>query len=154
MKKIVIFLLMFAFVGANEDIHSVVYDLTTKDVAKFEKNILKGISVNKAYYEGNLQELKVAVVIHGDAYRYFVKDIKNTIFIKDKKLLAQYPNLKKRIESMFSNYEVEFLMCKAAMKKNNLTAKDIVKFVKLIPNSTIGLINKQNEGYAYIPVRN
>jgi intracellular sulfur oxidation DsrE/DsrF family protein len=153
MKKIVIFLFMAAFAMANEDIHRVVYDLTSKNIAKFEKNILKGVSINKAYYEGNLQELEVTVIIHGGAYRFFVKNIEKTIFNKDKKLVALYPDLKKRVESMFSNYAVEFLMCKAAMKRNKLEPKDIVKFVKLIPNSTIGLIDKQNERYAYIPVR-
>ncbi len=45
-------------------------------------------------------------------------------------------------------------MCGAAMEKNKLQAKDIVSFVKIIPNSTIGLIDKQNEGYAYISVGN
>ena len=39
------------------------------------------------------------------------------------------------------------------MKRNHLKAKDIVKFVKIVPNSTIGLIDKQNEGFAYLPVR-
>ncbi len=43
-------------------------------------------------------------------------------------------------------------MCEVGMKKNKLKEKNIVSFVELIPNSTIGLIDKQNEGYAYIPV--
>jgi len=33
-----------------------------------------------------------------------------------------------------------------------LTKKDVYDFVKIVPNSTIGLIDRQNEGYAYIPV--
>ena len=53
---------------------------------------------------------------------------------------------------MSDTYDVEFLMCGAGMRKHKLEAKDIVKFVKIIPNSTIGLIERQNEGYAYIPV--
>ncbi len=38
------------------------------------------------------------------------------------------------------------------MPKYGLKAKDIVNYVKIIPNSTIGLIDCQNEGYAYIPI--
>ena len=60
--------------------------------------------------------------------------------------------LKKGIASATQTYEIEFLMCEASLPKNKLLEKDIYKFVKMVPNSTIGLIDKQNEGYAYIPV--
>jgi intracellular sulfur oxidation DsrE/DsrF family protein len=153
MKKIVLLLaLLGAVLQANDETARVVYDLTTSNMAKFEKNILKGIAVNKAHYEGNLKELEVVVVIHGGAYRFFVKDINNSVFHTDLKLVKAYPELKKRIASMADTYEVTFLMCKAAMPKHKLNAEDIVQFVTLVPNSTIGLIDKQNEGFAYIPV--
>jgi len=38
------------------------------------------------------------------------------------------------------------------MPKHGLKAENIVSYVKIIPNSTIGLIDRQNEGYAYIPL--
>jgi len=153
MKKILIFLALFGFAQADEDRFKVVYDLTTADVAKFEKNILKGIAVNKTHYENSLKELEATVVIHGGAYRFFVKNLDKSIFKNDAKLQKVYSDLKKRIATMSDTYEVEFLMCGAAMKRNKLEAKDIVEFVKIIPNSTVGLIDRQNEGYAYIPVR-
>jgi len=137
---------------ADDKEMKVVYDLTTKNLAKFEKNILKGVSINKIHYEGQLKELEVAVVIHGGAYRFFVKDLNKSIFRDDKELTDRYMDIKKRIETMSDTYDVEFLMCGAAMSKNKLTKKDIVKFVTIIPNSTIGLIDKQNDEYAYIPV--
>jgi len=152
MKKIVLLIAIFGLTQVNAETMKVVYDLTTSNIAKFEKNILKGIALNKAYYEGNFKELKVAVVIHGEAYRFFVKDIKNTMFNKNTKLVKLYPEFKKRIASMANTYEVKFLMCRAGMSRNHLQEKDIVKFVKLVPNSTIGLIDKQNEGFAYLPV--
>ena len=153
MKKILIFLALFSFAQADDEIARVVFDLTTADVTKFEKNILKGIVAHKTYYESNLKELDTAVVIHGGAYRFFVKDLKSTKFKDDAKLAKVYGDLKKRIAFMSDTYEVQFLMCGAAMKRNGLEAKDIVGFVKILPNSTIGLIDKQNEGFAYIPVR-
>lgn len=153
MKKILILcLLLSGLAHADDATVKVVYDLTTKNVANFEKKILKSVVMNKAYYEGNLKELQVAVVIHGGAYRFFVKDVKNTIYKNDKKLIAVYGDLKKRIATMANTYDVQFLMCASGMKNNKLMEKDIVKFVKIIPNSTIGLIDKQNEGFAYIPV--
>ena len=53
---------------------------------------------------------------------------------------------------MVDTYDVKFLMCKAALGRNKLEEKDIYSFVTMVPNSTMGLIDKQNEGYAYIPI--
>jgi intracellular sulfur oxidation DsrE/DsrF family protein len=153
MQKIfLLFLISTTFILAEEQSAQVVYDLTTKNIKAFERKILKAIVANKSYYESKLKELDVSVVIHGGAYRYFTKDPSTTEYKTDKALLKDYATLKKRIQSMVDTYDVEFFMCGAGMPKHGLTDKDIVKFVKIIPNSTIGLIDKQNEGYAYIPV--
>ncbi len=153
MKRGLVLILLFGIAAAfAEDVHKVVYDLTTGSVKKFERYILKGTVVNKTYYEKKFEELKVTVVIHGEAYRFFVKNINKTKFRKDIKLYNEFDLLKKRIQSLHENYEVEFLMCAAGMPRHKLTATDIVDFVKIIPNSAIGLIDRQNEGYAYIPV--
>lgn len=48
---------------------------------------------------------------------------------------------------MADTYEVAFLMCDAVMPKHGLQAKDMLCYVKIIPNATIGLIDRQNEGY-------
>ena len=152
MKKILLLLLTLSTLMFAETSAKVVYDLTSKNIKAFEKKILKAIVANKAYYEGKLKELDVTVVIHGGAYRYFTVDPSKTEYKTDKTLLANYAELKKRIKSMADTYDVEFLMCGAGMSKHGLKAKDIVSYVKIIPNSTIGLIDRQNEGYAYIPV--
>jgi len=156
MKKIFLILLLAGMhlLQAEERAAKVVYDLTTKDLVKFERNILKGIVVNKAHYESILKELDVTVVIHGGAYRFFTKDPEHSIFKDDAALIKTHKELAKRIESMVKNYDVEFLMCGAAMPRNKLEAKDVYNFIKIIPNSTIGLIDRQNDGYAYIPVGN
>ena len=152
MKRIYLLLAAaLSLLGAEENAQ-VVYDLTTKDLKTFERKILKAIVANKSYYEGKLKELDVTVIIHGGAYRFFTQDPSTTEYKTDKALLANYTELKKRIKSMHDTYDVEFLMCGAGMPKHGLKAKDIVKYVTIIPNSTIGLIDRQNEGYAYIPV--
>jgi len=137
---------------AQDKTAQVVYDLTTTNIETFERKILKAIVANKAHYEASLTELDVVVVIHGDAYKFFTKNPLKSIYKNDKVLTTTYKNLSKRIKSMVENYDVVFLMCKAGMQKRELKSTDIYKFVTIIPNSTIGLIDKQNEGYAYIPV--
>ena len=139
-------------VYAQDEVAKVVYDLTTKDLANFELRVLKGIVANKAHYEGTLRELDITVVIHGGAYRFFTKDPIHSKFKDDKALIETHKTLAKRIASMVKTYDVTFLMCGAGMPKHGLKAEDVYSFVKIIPNSTIGLIDKQNEGYAYIPI--
>ena len=152
MKKTLLLLLTLSTLIFAESSAKVVYDLTTHNIKTFERKILKAIVANKAYYESKLKELDVTVVIHGGAYRYFTVDASKTEYKADKALLADYANLKKHVKSMADTYDVEFLMCGAGMPKHGLKAKDIVKYVTIIPNSTIGLIDRQNEGYAYIPI--
>jgi len=153
MKKFLLLLLStITILLAQDKTAQVVYDLTTNNMETFERKILKAIVANKAHYEASLSELDVVVVIHGDAYKFFTKNPLKSIYKEDKLLIESYKALSKRIKSMVENYDVEFLMCGAGMKKRELKKSDIYKFVTIIPNSTIGLIDKQNEGYAYIPV--
>lgn len=151
-KMICILILCMSILNAQEDSAKIVYDLTTKDLANFELRILKSIVANKAYYESTLRELDVVVVIHGGAYKFFTKDPEHSKFKDDKALISTYKTLAKRIESMVKTYDVEFFICEVGVRKHGLTEKDIYDFVKFIPNSTIGLVDKQNEGYAYVPV--
>lgn len=154
MKKILILLsLTLSFLHAESESIKVVYDLTTSNVTKFEKYILKGIVMNSEHYHSQLKELEVSVVIHGGAYKYFVKDLPATSFKNDTNLSKVYTELKKRVATLADTYDVEFLMCRAGMKKNRLIKKDIVEYVTIIPNASIGLIDKQNEGFAYLPAK-
>lgn len=152
LKMILLFCSMFTILFSDTPSAKVVFDLTTAKIQTFEKKILKAIVANKSYYESDLRELDVTVVIHGGAYRYFTIDPTVSEYKEDTQLVTTYKELAKRIKSMADTYDVVFLMCGAGMPSHGLEPKDIYSFVKIIPNSTIGLIDKQNEGYAYIPV--
>ena len=154
MKKILLLTLTsFTLLFAEESVSAkVVYDLTTKNIPSFEMRILSAIAANKTHYEKSLRELDVTVVIHGGAYRFFTISPSKTDYKDDTALIKAHANIAKRLKTMVDTYDVEFVMCGAGMPKHNLQAKDIFKFVTIIPNSTIGLIDRQNEGYAYIPV--
>lgn len=152
MKKLILFVLMIVTLQADQEVHKVVFDLTAGDLKTFERKLLKGVTAHKTYYEANLQELEVAVVIHGGAYKFFVKEPKNSVFKEDKTLISSYRSLEKRLAFLVDTYEVNFYMCKVGMISNRLEQKDVFDFVSLVPNAAIGLIDKQNEGYAYIPI--
>jgi len=152
MKLLLTLMVLFGSLFADGESKKLVIDLTTANIEAFEKKILSGIVAHKTYYENSLGELEVAVVIHGDAYKFFVKDPSKTLYKDDAKLAKVFENLKTRTQSMSDTYDVEFLMCNAGRKKNKLELDQIAEYVKIVPNATIGLINKQSEGYAYIPV--
>lgn len=152
MRKIVLLLTLIGLLQADEDAVKVVFDLTAGKIQTFERKVLKGIAAHKAHYEGELKELEVAVVIHGGAYKFFLKEPKDSPFNSDKELLKAQPELKKRIAAMADTYEVTFLMCDSGRVSNKLPKEAVYDFVKMVPNAAIGLIDKQHEGFGYIPI--
>ena len=152
MRVFVILLMLLGMLQADEGTVKVVFDLTTSDLQSFERKVLSGIAVHKAHYEGTLKELEVAVVIHGGAYKFFVKETKHPLLKTEKELLEAHETLSKRIASMADTYDVKFLICRSGMRAKKLEEKDIYDFVEIVPTSTIGLIDKQGEGFAYIPI--
>lgn len=152
MKKWLLILVLCGILSAEEGVKQVVFDLKTGSIETFEKKVLQGIAYHKSHYEGKLEKLDVAVVIHGDAYKFFIKDLKKSPYKNDTKLAAAHDQLSKRLATMATAYEVEFLMCEAGMKSNKINTSSLYEFVKLTPNSTIGLIDKQNDHFAYIPI--
>ena len=152
MKKWLLTLALCGMLFAEEGVKQVVFDLKTGDIATFEKKVLQGIAYHKAHYEGKLEKLDVAVVIHGDAYKFFIKDLKNSPYKNDASLAKAHEDLSKRISTMANTYEVEFLMCEATMRTLKIDQSNVYDFVKMTPNSTIGLIDKQNEHFAYLPI--
>lgn len=152
MKKIILLFLLLGASALFADTKKVVYDLTTGDIADFKQKILSGIANTKTYYENKFDELEVAVVIHGGAYQFFLKDVVKTEYKNNKALLKEHSDLQKRIASLSSTYDVKFYMCGVGMKKHKLDKKNVYDFVEVIHNSTVGLIDQQNQGFAYVPV--
>jgi len=152
MKFLLYICLLMGLAYAEEGVKSVVYDLTTGDIKVFEKKVLSGIANTKSHYESQLEELQATVVIHGGAYKFFIKDLSSSPFKNDTDLNKAQKELGKRLASMAEIYGVEFLMCEIGMRKLKIDKKSLYKFIKLVPNSTIGLIDKQNEGFAYLPI--
>lgn len=137
----------------EEVVRKAVFDLTTGKMKTFEQRILSGVARYTAHYQGQMEEFDAVVVIHGDAFKFFVKDLANSPYKDQTELVKANNDLKTRIAAASDIYNVKFLMCEANMLKAKLKQEDIYPFVKIVPSSSMGLIEKQNEGYAYIPVR-
>jgi len=152
MKKLILLISMVLFLNAQDGVKKLVLDVTTSDIKKIERNVLSGTVKHKTHYENKLEELEVAIVIHGGAYRYFIKDLSKTLYKDEVNTIKTQSDLYTRLKALNELYEVEFFMCAAGLKKLNIDPSNVVDFVTLSPTSTIALIDKQDEGYAYIPI--
>lgn len=151
MKQLLLTLLLGMCLSAQEG-YKAVYDLATSKLETIENRFIKGVVANKNHYENKLQELEVRVIIHGGAYKFFVKDPEKTVFKGDEELAKADKNLLSRLRTLQESYDVKFYMCQAGATSKKLTREDVYEFVEFIPNTTIGLIDAQNEGFAYVPV--
>ena len=130
----------------------VVFDLTSGDVVKIEKHLIKNIEGLAGYYKANGIEFKAVVVISGSAYKYFVKELKDSPFNGKMKVARAQKKLAPLLEKLHTQYGVEFDMCKAGMKARKIDKKVLYGYVKTDLNKSVYLIRWQNDGYAYLPV--
>jgi intracellular sulfur oxidation DsrE/DsrF family protein len=153
MKKWLLLLSLSMLLNAGDGSKKVVFDLTLGDQKGFERNVLSGTVKNKDYYEGNMQELDVAVVIHGNANKFFVKNLSTTPYKKERELLSVQESFEKRLRSLANNYNVKFYICQAGLSQLKIANDNIYDFVTVVETSTIGLIDRQSEGYSYVPIQ-
>lgn len=117
MKFLIILFLLSLSLIAEDNTKKVVFDLTSGSIESFEKKVLSGIAFHKVYYESKLEDLEVSVVIHGDAYKFFLKDLSKSKYKNESELNKKYKSIAKRIKSLSSMYDVEFLICASGVKK-------------------------------------
>ncbi|MFN3977164.1 MAG: DsrE family protein [Sulfurihydrogenibium azorense] len=152
MKKFLAIILLFVGFSFAQDNPKAVINLTTGDLNRFKMYLLSGVANSAEYYKNNLKDLKVVVIIHGDAYKFFIKDLQNSPYKDDKTLIEAQKELQAKLEYLHKNYGARFQMCEQGMKGKKIDPKTLYPFVELIENAFIGLVNWQNEGYAYIPL--
>ncbi len=157
MKKIAQ-LIMITILGIStlqsdeEIVKKVVYNLTTGDMKQLERRLIGGIISHTTYYQSKLEELDVKVIIHGDSYKFFMKDLNNTAYAYQPKLVKAQKDLGKRLGTLANQYGVTFYVCEAGVKNRKLNKKAFYPFVSMVHNAAVGLIDAQNEGYAYLAV--
>jgi intracellular sulfur oxidation DsrE/DsrF family protein len=149
-KLIWALLLSFTTLFAVEQ--KAVFDLTSGDETKIEKHLVNTIEGLGKYYKSNGIDFNVAVVISGDAYKYFVQDIEHSPYKGDKTLLSAQKRLGPMFEKLQAQYGVEFDMCRAGRRARGIEKGLLYPYVKSSLNKSVYLIRWQNMGYAYMPV--
>ncbi len=153
MKRLILlgFLLIISFSkGEEQDVAKIVIDFRSGDLHIFENYLINGLANNIQYYRDNLKELKVVVVVHGDGYKFFVKNLDKSPYKNEIQLKKKRKELKERLENLVKFYGVRFEMCKAGMKARGISEDNIYPFVKPVYSALVGLVYWQNKGYAYM----
>ncbi len=151
-SAVFIFVSMTLIANDKVEVKKALYDLTSGSSEIINRRVIGSIISNSSYYQSKLQEYSVIVVIHGDAYKFFMKDLNNSVYAFDEKLLSTKDLLGKRLSSLAKNYGVKFEVCGAGIKHKRLNPKAFYPFVTIIPNAISGLVDAQNSGYAYVPI--
>jgi len=135
-----------------ENHHKVVFDLTSGENNVVEKSLFGIIKNIKSYYSSHQKNIDIAVVISGDSYQYFIKDIKNSPYNNDADIVALQPKLEPKLRELYDKLKVKFYMCSYGMESRDIPKESLYDFIKADKTKSIYLIELQNDGYAYMPI--
>ena len=130
----------------------VVYDLTSGDSAKIEKHLINSIRALGKHYKEEKIELKVIVVISGDAYKYFINDLEKSPYALEQNVIEVQEKFKTRLKDLNDIYGVTFNMCSSGMRARKIDQNTLYHYVHADVMKSIYLIEAQNNGYAYMPI--
>jgi uncharacterized protein len=144
-------LLLSSFAQGYE--RKAVYDLTTGDAKKIESRLFGGIKYIAEYYRKQNIEFKAVIAISGESYKYFVEDIANSPYKGDKQLIEAQKRLKPLMQELVEKYGVRFDMCGMGMKGRKIKAESLYSFIHHDKIKPVYMIEWQNKGYAYMPMK-
>ncbi|NPA51936.1 MAG: DsrE family protein [Aquificae bacterium] len=155
MYKVRVFWVLFflSFLVSYAEERKVAVDLTTGSLERFEYYLLSGLAENINYYKNKLIDIDVVVIIHGDAYKFFIKDLSKSPYKNEKELIKKQYELYQRLKTLHDLYNVKFQICEAGLKSRNIPIENVYSFVKPVHTVFIALVDLQNKGYAYFPIR-
>ena len=130
----------------------VVYDLTSGDSTKIEKHLINSIRALGKHYKEEKIELKVIVVISGDAYKYFINDLEKSPYVLEQDVIEVQKKFKTRLKDLNEIYGVTFNMCSSGMRARKIDQNTLYHYVHADVMKSIYLIEAQNNGYAYMPI--
>lgn len=133
MKKLflVVFILM-TVVARSQNNYKVVFDMTSKDSVNQQTLIRQLNGIHQASPDARLE---VVVYSHG---MNFVTKAGSTQVAAITQLLAEK--------------NISFKVCAATMKRNNLTAADLIPGVQVVDDGIYEIVKRQQEGWGYIKV--
>lgn len=134
MRKLIVLFFLTGFAvthaTAQKKQHKVVFEITSADTADY-RTVLR--QINNVYKDA--PNTKIEVVCHGPAI---------FMLVKEKTVLADM------MQELKTKQQVVFAACANSMRKNNLSADQLVPVATVVPNGVMETVAKQEEGWSYI----
>jgi len=150
--RLALILLLLAATFAFADTKKFVIDLKTGDMDSFNNQLLVGVPGTIDYFTAQGDKVEVAVVVHGESYKFFVENLDNTQYGMDKALAERQDAIRKRLVEIEKKYHIRMEICMNGMHRKGILSEDLYPFVTPIKSAMVGLVKWQNAGYAYVPV--
>lgn len=138
--------------STNAEYRKVVFDLTTGNSERIESRIVGNIKYLTNFYKKQGIGLKAVVVISGESYKYFIKDLKNSPYKDDAELAKAQKVLAPLFQELVDKYDVRFDMCGPGMRSRKIKTELLYDYVHTDKMKYVYLINWQNLGYAYLAI--
>jgi uncharacterized protein len=133
MKKITLIVLFFLGSGllfAQQIPYNVVFDITSKDTVVHQMVMRWVTEIAKEHPDAKLE-----VVFYGKSLDLVTKS--KSPFVDD-------------IVKLTNGKQVNFTVCEAAMKRNNVEKDQLLPGVSTVPDGIYQIVKRQHEGWAYI----
>jgi uncharacterized protein len=150
--RLALFILLFAVTFVFADTQKIMIDLKTGDMDAFSTRFIGGVSSTADYFIAQGDTVSIAVVIHGEAYKFFVENLEHTQYGVDQPLVTNHEALYQKLMAFQKKYNVTLDICQVGMNKKGILTEDIYPFVTPIKSAMVGEVKWQNRGYAYIPI--
>jgi len=143
MKYILMLLLLLpAIIQAKE--YKAVFDCSSKNAA-FVTSRMFLIERTIDMIEKKGDSVKFALTIHGSCAPIVSKNFDEVVEDAD---LEYVQKSQDQIKRLAKKKGVEITVCAMSLNANTIEEDDVLKFVKISPNSFIDTIGYQNDGYA------
>jgi len=133
-KNFLLFLLLLSCLHLNAQSidYKVVFDISSKDSVS-QQAVVREVDLIKS----SNPDSKLEVVVYGQAIDLVVKD-------RSKQTDA--------IQQLLTKKDVSFKVCAITMKRNNITAAQLIPGIQTVPDGIYEIITKEHEGWGYIKV--
>ncbi|UEG49207.1 DsrE family protein [Ferruginibacter lapsinanis] len=112
--------------------YKVVFDISSKDSVSQQAVVREVELIKNANPDASLE-----VVVYGQAINLVVNN-------QSKQLAA--------IQQLLTKKNVNFKVCAVTMKRNNITADQLIAGIEVVPDGIYEIITKEHEGWGYIKV--
>ncbi|HEX19201.1 MAG TPA: hypothetical protein ENG78_00010 [Acidiferrobacteraceae bacterium] len=131
----------------------VVWHIDYMDPARFSATLTSLYNMATTY-DGELKDYDIRVVFVGQGMRFLTDDkLAGTPLAAKRKYLKRRKELKDRLRSLRSSFNVKMELCNITRLAINLDKKDLYPGVILVQSGVVRITELQSKGYAYLKVQ-